>query len=92
MWALTILALLFSIAPRTWALTEFEYLNVAHNFVQQFIAPQNELQVQAVNSSLFSDDVKGTVDGQSLLATYESQLLTLLVTTKWERLLTLDKN
>ena len=58
------------------ALTQFEYLQVAENLSKQFIFPNNIAQAESINSTLFSEDVVGTVDGELVVGWCANRALT----------------
>ncbi|WVQ77240.1 hypothetical protein IAR50_006923 [Cryptococcus sp. DSM 104548] len=62
--ALTLLALLALLATATGihALTKEDYLNATENFVRQYLSPNNVQVADSINSTLFAENVTGTVD------------------------------
>ena len=49
-------------APFSRALTSFEVLDVLKNFADNYMAPRNAEVARTINSTLFAEDVFGTVD------------------------------
>lgn len=57
---LTALGALGAVAARSRS--EFDNLRIVDNFSKQFLWPNSKKQADAINSTLFSEDVHGTVD------------------------------
>lgn len=74
-------ATVLSLATPAVALTEFQNLRVVDNFSKNFLYPNSVKQAKSINSTLFSEDVRGTVDattnfdGRELNTEYVSVVL-----------------
>lgn len=64
----TVAAALIALAVPASSRSEFQNLKVVDNFSKHFLFPNSLEQTRAINSTLFSEDVRGTVDGESLSA------------------------
>ncbi|ODO08970.1 hypothetical protein L198_00710 [Cryptococcus wingfieldii CBS 7118] len=58
---LTTLAVLAA-ATSIHALAREDYLSATENFIQQYLSPNNEKVAHSINSTLFAENVTGTVD------------------------------
>ena len=60
----TFLAALALAVNSVTALNEKKSVEAFVNFVQQFLSPNNAKVAASINSTLFSEDVVGTIDGE----------------------------
>ncbi|WVQ85398.1 hypothetical protein IAT38_007563 [Cryptococcus sp. DSM 104549] len=58
----TILLAIAAAAPLALGLTDYQCVEVVDEFAQAYMYPNNVAEVKKINSTLFSEDVKGTAD------------------------------